>query len=208
LELTRRAAKAGARHISFEYLKIGTEGKLHTIARISRAIGTDIWKVMSERGITRVGRDYTLSKATKCSFLKQAKQLCRRLGVKFGAGDTEFIHLSDGSGCCNGSEHFLRQATQFQANFVGVLSGRALGETIRFADLKKFWQPKRNVHRYLTTDSRGRRMDRRLSSWLSLLAHRWNGGKSPYSPAFFYGIEWTRKYDKSGYKIYKVADKF
>lgn len=60
LTLARRAARAGVRHISFEYLKIGTEHKLQTVKRISAAIGTDVWKIMSERGIKRLGQDYTL----------------------------------------------------------------------------------------------------------------------------------------------------
>ncbi len=43
----------------------------------------------------------------KWDFLLQVKKLCIELGINFGAGDTEFIHLSDGTGCCNGSGFFL-----------------------------------------------------------------------------------------------------
>lgn len=206
LTLARRAARAGVRHISFEYLKIGTEHKLQTVKRISAAIGTDVWKIMSERGIKRLGQDYTLSVPAKCDFVKDAKQVCREVGVKFGAGDTEFIHLSDGAGCCNGSEYFLEDATQFRANFVGVISRRKKGEKIYFSDLEREWHPELNVHRYLTSNSKGRSSDKRMSSWISLAAHRWNGGKSPYSPAFFFGVVWTGDYDERGYKIYEIND--
>jgi DNA repair photolyase len=208
LAIAERAANAGAQHISFEYLKIGTEERQQTINRVSAIVGTDIWRIMSERGITRVGRDYTLSLPAKSDFLRRAKQVCRDAGVKFGAGDTEFIHLSDGVGCCNGSAYFLKNCTQFRSNFVGVLSRRRKGDKIYFSDLERYWQPKLNVHRYLTTDSRGRSSNKRFSSWMSLLARRWNGGRSPYSPSFFFGVKWCGDYDGRGYKIYEVEDVF
>jgi DNA repair photolyase len=208
LRLAKRGARAGAKHISFEYLKIGTEGKEQTIKRVSDAIGADIWNAMVQQGITRIGRDYTLKAAAKCGFVRRAKQVCKQAGVKFGAGDTEFIHLSDGSGCCNGSEYFLEGCTQFRSNFVGVLSDRKKGDRICFSDFEDHWQPQHNVHRYLTTDSRGRSSDKNLSSWMSLLARRWNGGKSPYSPSFFFGIKWKGELDNKGYKIYEVEDVF
>jgi DNA repair photolyase len=208
LGLARRAASAGAKHVSFEYLKIGTEEKDQTVNRVSAATGENIWEVMTQRGIIRIGRDYTLTVSAKCDFVRTAKQLCHDCGVRFGAGDTEFIHLSDGQGCCNGSGYFLKDCTQFRSNFVGVLSGRKKGDRIHFSDLESHWQPRRNVHAYLTTDSRGRSSDKRMTSWISLIAHRWNGGKSPYSPAFFFGIEWKGDYDNKGYKIYEVADAF
>ena len=208
IALARRGSEAGAKHLSFEYLKIGTEERRRTIARVSEAVGTDIWKVMAERGVTRIGRDYTLTAAAKCDFVKRAKQACCEYGVKFGAGDTEFIHLSDGSGCCNGAGYFLKGSTQFRANFVGVLSGRKKGDKIYFSDLERYWQPKGNVHAYLTTDSRGRSSNKCMSSWMSLIAHRWNGGKSPYSPAFFFGVVWKGDYDERGYKIYEIEEVF
>lgn len=208
LMLAKAAAKSGARHISFEYLKIPTEERERTLQRISKAVGDDVWRTMQHKGIRRVGRDYTLHPDAKCSFVKSAKQLCKETGVKFGAGDTEFIHLSDGSGCCNGSEFFLQQCTQFRSNFVGVISDRRVGDKIWFSDLERYWQPALNVHSYLTTDSRGRSSDKRFSSWMALLARRWNGGKSPYSPAFFFGIGWRGERDNQGFKVYEVLDVF
>jgi hypothetical protein len=96
----------------------------------------------------------------------------------------------------------------FGQTSIGVLSDRKKGDKIYFSDLERHWQPKRNVHAYLTTDSRGRSSNKRMTSWTSLLAHRWNGGKSPYSPAFFFGIVWNGDYDDRGYKVYEVDDVF
>lgn len=208
LELAQRAGQAGAKHISFEYLKISTEDRPQTLRRLSAVTGNNIWDVMTKRGVTRIGRDYTLVASAKRDFVRKAKEVCRSAGVRFGAGDTEFIHLSDGDGCCNGSGYFLDDCTQFRSNFVGILAGHRKGDKIRFSDLRRHWQPKLNVHAYLTTDSRGRSLKKGLTSWISLVAHRWNGGKSPYSPAFFYGIEWKGDYDEQGFKVYEVVDVF
>lgn len=208
IRLAEEAARHGAKHISFEYLKIGTEDRERTIQRVSAAVGEDVWSAMQRRGIKRIGRDYTLVTTAKSEFLRSAKRTCTRLGVKFGAGDTEFIHLSDGLGCCNGSSFFLSECTQFRANFVGVLSNRKKGDKIRFSDLRRYWQPALNVHAYLTTDSRGRSSDKGFSSWMALVARRWNGGKSPYSPSFFFGIIWNSEWDRTGHKVYVVDDTF
>lgn len=208
LHLAARAARSGVKHISFEYLKIGTEDRERTIKRVSAATGRNIWAAMERLGMKRVGRDYTLTTDAKSHFVKKAKETCTRLGVKFGAGDTEFIHLSDGNGCCNGSEFFLADSTQFRANLVGVLTNRKKGEKVRFSDLERYWQPRLNVHAYLTTDSRGRSSDKKLTSWMSLVARRWNGGKSPYSPSFFFGVVWKGEWDERGHKVYEVEDVF
>jgi hypothetical protein len=163
---------------------------------------------MQAIGVSVVGRDYTLIKSAKWNFLLSAKKLCVELGIKFGAGDTEFIHLSDGGGCCNSSEFFLKDSNQFRTNFVGVLSNKEKGGVVRFSDLEKEWIPQNNVHRYLTTNSRTRDTTREYPSLLSLISYRWNGGKGPYSPAFFYGVSWNGEHDSDGYKIYHYQNPF
>jgi DNA repair photolyase len=203
LEMAERAAASGAMQVSFEYLKMPSEDLPRESARLQRATGRDVWTVMKERGVTRVGRDYTLTAESKLAFLTSAKAVCRRRGVWFGAGDTEFIPCSDGAGCCNGSSLFLKRSRSFAANLVGVIASRATGELIRFRDLEQFWRPAGNVHHYLNSNSRTRSADRKLSSWMALVAHRWNGSVGPYSPTFFWGVSWTGKFDRDGYRIYR-----
>jgi hypothetical protein len=50
-------------------------------------------------------------------------------------------------------------------------------------------------------------MSGRFDSWPSLVAHRWNGGKGPYSPEFFYGVAWTGEYYEHGFKTYIIKEK-
>ena len=208
LAMTEQAAIAGVSQVSYEHLKISAESRDQELRQIYESTGINIWDKMSEIGLTSIGRDYTLVKSAKWNFLRSAKKLCVDLGIKFGAGDTEFIHLSDGSGCCNSSEFFLKDANQFKTNFVGVISKKQSAYDVRFDDLKKEWVPQHNVHRYLTTNSRVRDTNREYPSLLSLMSYRWNGGKGPYSPAFFYGVSWNGEYDNEGYKIYHFENPF
>jgi DNA repair photolyase len=208
LAMTERASRAGVSHVSYEYLKITSEGRDQELRQIYNTTGVDIWEKMNAIGVKKLGRDYALIKSAKWKFLFTAKRLCMELGIKFGAGDTEFIHLSDGSGCCSCSEFFLKNANQFRTNFVGVLSKKQNNKVVRFDDLKSEWVPQLNVHRYLTTNSRARDNSRELPSLLSLLAHRWNGEKGPYSPTFFYGVIWKGEYDSNGFKVYHFEDPF
>jgi hypothetical protein len=203
LDMTRRAADAGASHISFEYLKIASK---FDIKGISRAIGTDIMRVFQSLGFRTLGTDYVLQPSAKREFLSRAKDTCCKLRVAFGAGDTEFIQCSDGNGCCSGSGCFLRNANQFRANFVGVLSQKHDGEAVTFDDIEREWSPVHNVHQYLTSNSRSRDDTGIYSSWLSLMAHRWNGGAGQYSPMLFAGVKWTGQFDKNGFKIYNYTN--
>jgi DNA repair photolyase len=208
LSMTEQAGKAGVSHVSYEYLKVTSESRDRELRQVYRSTGINIWDKMNTIGLTKVGRDYTLIRSAKWDFLLSAKKLCVELGIRFGAGDTEFIHLSDGSGCCNSSEFFLKDSNQFRTNFVGVLSKKQNASTVRFDDLKNEWIPQNNVHRYLTTNSRSRDTIRNYPSLLSLMSYRWNGGKGPYSPAFFYGVSWSGEYDNEGYKIYHFQNPF
>lgn len=203
LTMTARAAAAGASHVSFEYLKIASKTD---VAIISRAIGYDIMDVFQSLGFKKLGTDYVLQPSAKRDFLRRAKNECRKVGMTFGAGDTEFIHCSDGAGCCSGSGCFLRNARQFRANFVGALSEKRDGEIVRFDDITREWSPALNVHQYLTKNSRRRDATGRFSSWLSLMAHRWNGEAGQYSPSLFAGVEWTGQFDENGFKTYLFND--
>ena len=208
LRMTELASKAGVSHVSFEYLKITAESRDRELKQVLKTTGVDIWAKMESLGLMKLGRDYTLVKQAKWNFLFRAKKLCVELGIKFGAGDTEFIHLSDGEGCCNGSGFFLKKSNQFRGNFVGVISKNKDNEQVKFDDLKSEWTPLGNIHRYLTTNSRSRDMSGKYPSLLSLLSHRWNGSRGPYSPAFFHGVTWNGRVDSNGYKIYQFKHPF
>lgn len=209
IEMATAAAGAGARQLSFEYLKIPGETVDTGIAATSAALGYDIVGRMREMGVRRLGPDWSLSPDAKRPFVRTARKLCHSLSVKFGAGDTEFIPWSDGNGCCGASELTQGGANHFTANFVGAIRA-ALAKSdrlVRFDTLLELWSPELSIGNYMDwrrripPDQRGGYTD-----WLAIVSRRWNGGKSPYSPAFFDGVVPTAHCDNAGFRIYDASN--
>ena len=208
LEMAQAAATAGAKQLSFEYLKVPGELVNTEIAAASRALGYDIVKRMRGLGVIRLGPDWMLSKDAKRPFVRRARSLSHALGVKFGAGDTEFIPWSDGNGCCGASELTQEGANHFTANFVGAIrvSLARADKRISFGMLADLWSPEQSIGNYMDWRRRIPVDERKgRSDWLALMGRRWNGGKSPYSPAFFDGVVATDDVDEDGFRVYNSS---
>lgn len=208
LAMATAAAKAGAQQLSFEFLKIPGESVDAEIAAISKALGYDIVEHMRAKGVTRLGPDWSLSRDAKRPFVRQARQLCRSLDVKFGAGDTEFIPWSDGNGCCGSTELTQQGANHFTANFVGSIRAclKKPDKKVRFGSLLELWSPQQSIGNYMDWRRRIPPEERGgFTDWLAILSRRWNGGKSPYSPAFFDGVVATNERDDNGFRIYDAS---
>jgi hypothetical protein len=202
LRMIRCASAAGVRHVSLEFLKLPVESRRGVVDDLSDALGYSLRSYFEAHGTLRVGPDFTLSTPHKLAFLREAREVATKTKVTIGAGDTELIHLSDGAGCCNGSSLFLRNSNVFDANFTGILKGLKAGATFSFADLLARWSPARPVSTYLMTESRIRSTALGLTEWQSLMARRWEKGRSVYSPLFFAGVEDTGTRDSAGRAIY------
>lgn len=205
LEMASVAASVGVNQLSFEFLKIPGESVGTEIAATSRALGYDIFKRMRDHGVVRLGPDWTLSRDAKRPFVRRARHLSHSLGVKFGAGDTEFIPWSDGNGCCGASELTQPGASHFAGNFVGAIRASLArsDKKVRFDSLLDVWSPEHSIGNYMDWRRRlsAEQRDGR-SDWLAFMARRWNGGKSPYSPSFFDGVLPTEETDAAGFRIY------
>jgi hypothetical protein len=132
---------------------------------------------------------------------------CHSIGVRFGAGDTEFIPWSDGNGCCGSSDLFL-DANQFDGNFVGAIKHALKGTPSRleFSYFATKWLPSETVGFYMDYRARIPPSERDgKADWLQLLRRRWNGGRSPYSPAFFDGVVRSNDTDELGLSIYDAS---
>jgi hypothetical protein len=208
LEMTRQAAAAGAKQVSFEYLKIPIESIKAEIPALSRVVGFDLLGLMRDKGLRQVGWDYMLTSDAKRRFVGRARTVCREVGVRFGAGDTDFIPWSDGDGCCACSGFFLSDAHQFRCNFVGAIKHALKTDPhdVRFDAIEQYWSPRRAVSTYLSSRSRTKYDPARSSDWLSLMAQRWNGTSGPYCPTFFNGVRWRGAYDSTGLKKYDATE--
>jgi DNA repair photolyase len=207
LRMMSEAALAGVQQVSFEYLKLPKESLQTDIRIMSDAVGFDIFKQMKSLGLAEVGWDYSLVPDAKREFVIAAREACHGSGVRFGAGDTEFIPWSDGDGCCGSSSYQLTSSTQFRANYVGAikLALKSPSREVRFSLLEQAWSPSKSIGTYLDSRSRNRTNDNASSDWLALIGARWNGDFGPYSPTFFNGVEWTGKLDAMGFRIYDVT---
>jgi DNA repair photolyase len=78
LEMTREAAAAGAKQVSFEYLKVPVESMASEIPALSAVVGSDILGSMRERGLRMVGWDYMLTSDAKRAFVGRAEAGFRR----------------------------------------------------------------------------------------------------------------------------------
>ncbi|OAP38443.1 hypothetical protein AU381_23030 [Sinorhizobium glycinis] len=204
LDMASQAANAGVHQVSFEYLKLPSEEIRHAMAGMKTSSGGNLIEWMSELGLKKVGPDWSLKPAAKEPFVVRARKHCHRLGIKFGAGDTEFIPWSDGNGCC-GSSDLVLDGKQFDANFVGAIRQATASpdKAVRFQSLAERWIPTFSVGNYMDYRSRvPKAFVEGSSDWLVMLQRRWNGGKSPYSPAFFHGISSTDEKDELGFTVY------
>jgi DNA repair photolyase len=207
IRMTESAARVGVKQVSFEYLKVATESLNATDRLLRRATGTDIIAHMERAGALRMGWDYSLATTAKRAFVLEARSTCHKLGLRFGAGDTEFIPWSDGDGCCGSDSKFLPGAKQFSSNLVGAIK-RAVQRNhnrLTFSDLSQSWSPKFPISTYLNPNSRNALHDGQRTDWMGLLARRWNGDHGPYSPTLFDGVSWSGKTDRDGFKVYDTS---
>lgn len=208
LQMATASARAGAKQISFEYLKLPHELVDTEIANTSKLLGYDLVEQMKDLGVKKIGPDWSLAPDVKRPFVRAARQHCHSLGVMFGAGDTEFIPWSDGDGCCGASELTQGSAQRFRANFVGTIrqAVKRSDNEVRFDSLVDLWSPTHSVGNYMDWRVRIAEADREgRSDWLALMAKRWNGGRSPYSPSFFDGVSATEKFDDANFRVYSAS---
>ncbi|TDW31883.1 hypothetical protein EV128_108210 [Rhizobium azibense] len=208
LRMATEAAREGVHQVSFEYLKLPSEEIRHAMADMKTSSGANLLSCMAELGLKKVGPDWSLKPAAKEPFIIRARKHCHDLGIRFGAGDTEFIPWSDGNGCC-GSSDLTLDANQFDTNFVGAIRQAAgsVDKAVRFATLSERWVPEFSVGNYLDYRTRVPKSQVDGSSdWLPMLQRRWNGGKSPYSPSFFHGVSSTGQKDEFGFNVYDATE--
>lgn len=204
LRMASEAAAHGCKHVSFEYLKIPSESRAKVITEVLNGAKLNLAELLDDGSYQRIGYDYALRTDLKEEFVLGAEAHCRELNIAFGAGDTEFIHRSDGSGCCACPDLFLRGSNPFSTNFTGAIKKRFCETSLKFQDFQMLWQPQKYVSAALSSRSRGKDENPLLLDWEALMSHRWNGERSVYCPTFFYGVSWRGDWDDDGYKVYQV----
>jgi len=190
--------KAGVKHVSVEYLKVPSDRKNNDLKGLENFYEGGVKAFYKKNGAVRLGREYCFPTNKKVSFFKHFKTTANRLNMLVGLADNEFLHFSDGGGCCSGAMKFLKKANIFQANVPALLSTKKIGDKIYFSDLRRFWRPQKTIGTSLNSSMR----IKVNKNWEDYLIRDWNQLGGLYSPSFFYGVEDMGKLDGEKNKVY------
>jgi DNA repair photolyase len=199
-DLIAACKASGARHVTFEYLKLPIENLDEPICRLPTIDGRTMLTAYREAKAERQGRELVLPRAYKLSFLSEVSRFARGLGLTVGFGDNEFLPFSDGNSCCNGADLHLKNANYFDANVAGIIRNKGVGDKICFDDFSKKWMPQKSVETYLNSKNRLSTGQLKVT-WLDMLEHHWRT-ESMYAPSYFFGVSPTDQIDQHGLPIF------
>jgi DNA repair photolyase len=201
-EFVARVTAAGAAHVALEHLKVPVERNHLLWARFASAFGADAFDRPPWSLARRDGREYVLPAAVKLPAVAAFCEAVRAAGATAGVADNDLQYLSDGACCCSGVDRFPGFEGWFKHQ-IGHAVRRCRGRPIRYAAVAGEWLPSGPIDRWLNSHTRiGRRLGCE-GSMRDHLRHRWNTADSGFSPASFYGVEATDRFDADGYRIYR-----
>ena len=206
-ELIISAAKAGAKHVSVEYLKWPIESQSKQFSTL-QAIFPDMLREYKTLGATLVGRELVLPSETKFAPLSHLRKVAENLGLAFGYADNEFLLLNNFRSCCNGADKFLRDANFFEANITGILKRQLRKPYYKFELPQSTWVPTANVFSHLNSRSRPREIEfeSNRDRWSYYLRKKWNSNKHRGGPESYWGFWDTEEKDSNGNKIFRLHD--
>lgn len=206
-ELVRCAKNAGAKHVTFEYLKLPVDDLGSQICNLTNERGEKLIDLFRRSGAARQGRELVLSAAYKAVFLSEISKFAREQKLSVGFGDNEFLPYSDGRSCCNGADLYLNNLNLFESNPASLIRRKRKQELIEFKELVAEWIPDSKIGTYLNSKVRpkGRRGE---LDWRSYLMDHWKVG-AIYSPDFFHGVLFSGISDDNGMPIFvRLQDTF
>lgn len=188
-------ASVGAKHVSFEHLKIPLErGQANPAIMSARST----YLASSAR---RDGREYVLRAEDKLPVVTEVKKACHRHKLTFGAGDNELLYLSDTEGCCSGVDQFDGFENVFKYTIACAVR-RGVGYKVSYDRISKEWRPTGSIDRYLNSRSR---LGRRLSVSGTVEDHikyKWNSATANGGPTSYFGVQREPQEQNGMYAIY------
>jgi DNA repair photolyase len=197
LELVDAAASVGARHFALEHLKLPLEGSTSLRPKLVSAIGFDLHELYRVEGAIRVGREWILPASTRLAAVNSIRAQVKRLGLSFGAADTDLLHWSDGGVCCSAAD-LLGMGDGMRFNFLTAVRKGMKSGIISFQDIANEWRPSGSISQFVNSHSR----TNGKQTVESFIRARWNGVKNGPSPLSFFGVSPTEKYDVHGFRLY------
>lgn len=205
-QILLEAANSGARHVAVEHLKVPVERSLTQSKALERVL-PHIKDRYLDLGARRVGREYVLPPARKLDGHEYLSSAARKLGIRYGYADNEFLLRNAFQSCCNGADLFLRDASIFKANILGLLKEGTQPER-KFTRLQTKTLPSFPIDNYLNSRSRAS-VEEEMSPgerWRSLLRQKWNAKSWRGGPLSFWRVAETGRTDELGDKIFEIQD--
>lgn len=203
-DLLAASANAGARHVTFEFLKLPIDEDNAEICRLNTKGGEKLKDVYLRNRASKHGRELVLPPSYKMAFLSEAGQYAREIGLTVGYGDNEFLPYSDSQSCCNGADLYLRKFNLFRANAATAVRKSDFGSDIRFENVLSEWMPRSSVSTYM--NSRVRVENPGPADWRDFAKRQWRPG-ALYGPDYFFGVEYGGRTDATGQPIYTRSNK-
>jgi len=206
-ELLYGLAATGVRHVSGEYLKLPVEHSRSQSLSLERSL-PGIRQSFERLGAVRVGREYVLPAQSKIIGHELLETTATELGLVYGYADNEFLLRNRFSACCNASDLFLRNASVFRSNILGILKSTKDAEAVKLSWLPETGLPAFPLDTYLNSRSRPKVAPGTSSKerWIALLRGKWNSSGWRGGPASFWMVEDTNEVDQNGDKVYALRD--
>lgn len=191
----------GARHIGIEHLKLPVESNNPLWVRLVKNLNFDIKEYYKSKSSKRDGREFILPAKYKVETILEIKKNLRKYDITLGVADNDLQYLSDTLCCCSGIDQFegFDNWNKFQ---IGYAIRKSLNEPIEISKILNEWKPTGAIDKYLNSESRinSKNNSHTVSDYIF---ERWQNLESSFNPTFFYNINFNKKYDNLGFKIYE-----
>ncbi len=186
VDMLLRLPAGSVDHISVEYLKVPVSADRKFGTALLQYFGGSVISWYRANNASLVGNEYVLPADYRKPHLKLLREVCHSRGITFGYADNDLLMMSDGVGCCSGSDIYLRDSNIFQANTLGILRNNiAKSRNILTFNTDEIWHPKGNIAQYLNSKTRIHGVDGQLKDWPSYMTASWEGTWGQYSPSYF-----------------------
>jgi hypothetical protein len=203
-DVIQASAEAGARHASFEHLKLGVESWPGTDG-LSAALGLDVVADFRRRGARRVGRKWILPVDERLPRQLHLRDCAHRSGLSFAAADNDLLLLSDGECCCSGADLIAGFKDYYRFNYVEAVRLGLARNRISFDRLSDVWRPSATISSHVNSRSRMPVSDGRGAGVESYIRQNWNGRPNGHSPLALWGVTETGDSDRHGLAIYELT---
>ena len=203
VKLVERAANAGAKHISAEFLKVPIDADIKFSKPTKELLGGRPIDVFRSLGAKKIGREYILPINYRKHLLLALRDTAHRYGLSFGFADNDLLHFSDGRACCSAADIYLKDFRLFDANVVTSIKDKRPGQLISFPARDTRWYPTFGLTHHLNSKAVKNLESKQRDDWESVLAAAWEANFGVYSPTFFYGVVPSSKKDSFGLSTFR-----